>query len=283
MDDVCMVVTFEQPQSLTGVTRLALAPLRDVVSFGLDRSAAWSSVKIRLEDGVAGSTAGSPIDLELVRPFLHPPDPDSAVIFPPSMLFSLVDHPVGWSGLLPAWLRLVEKASNATDILLGIKYAPPAFTDNRLILLAEAAEAYHRRLFPDRGVSAASLRNAEMALASVDERVGEWLRLKLRHATEPSLRARLADLVRLARPAIDALVSRKDPLALEVSRIRNLYAHHGADPTGPEGAEVYLLNQKLEWVLRVNLLRHLGWRSPALETLVSRNEALSQITGRLSG
>lgn len=281
---VTLLITFDEPKSLNAVDRLALSPLRDLLSFGLGQSAGW--IKVVLRSPSRAQAVGPHthlVDMELVRRYLHHSGSEEKLMHPDLMLFSLADFPTGWQGLLERWIPLADEARAALSILLGIRYAPPQYVDIRLGLLLQAAEAYHRARLPSRAVSANSERSLALALAAVPEEVQDWLRLRLRHSTEPSLRVRLGDLIRRAHPAISALVPRRDPLAKRLSDVRHLYAHYGADPRAPEGIELYRLCERLDWVLRINLLCDLGWQASEIEALLGRNREFQHLAGRQNG
>jgi len=180
-----------------------------------------------------------PDEIELVKAYLQPPDVVDDSINPATVLLPLSAHPRGFANLLENWFQLLGRGRASLNILFGLGYALPAFHDNRLVLLLQAAEAYHRSVMPDRRVHPASARN----VASPPD-IADWLRDKVRHATEPSLRLRLSDLRRRAGPAIRPLLGNVSRLAFRLSEIRTLYAHPGAPAEAPDGNELYELSQK---------------------------------------
>ncbi len=282
-EDVYFAVTLEVPADLHKLTEVAIGPLRDLVTFGLDRPVGYKSITLTAPSKT-GLIQGQPqqVDIELVRNFSQPLS-DEGSSNPGTALFLLSDHAGGFQAILDGWFAAIEKAAPSLNILIGIEYGPPTYYDNRLILLLQAAEAYHRASFPDRAVHPVSLKNAKAALTSGPPEIQDWLGAKLRHATEPSLRARLSDLLRRAGPHLRPLIGKRAPLAFRLSRFRNLFSHHGAAPEAPDGPELYELAQKLHWAMKLNLLHDLGFTPTDVSGLVARNQNFQHLVSQLGG
>jgi hypothetical protein len=260
-------VQLAEPSDLRAITERVISPLRDLITFAIDRAQDFKAVHLTAPGVV--QDGGATRWIEFIREYIQPTELPS--LTPQTILFRLPEFASGFESLLKAWLELHSKAGGAINIFFGCMFSPPTFQDNRFLLMAQAAEAYHRVMNPDKAINPASRANRDAAMAAAPAPIREWLDRKLKHALEPSLRARVVDLVRHGEPGIRPLTGTRSALAMQVSQARNLLTHYGASAEGPSGVDAHRLAEKLTWTLRANLLRDVGFTAPDVQLLLQRN------------
>lgn len=130
--------------------------------------------------------------------------------------------------VMPRWCEARERLRAATNMVLGLRYAPASFVENNLLTAVGAAEVLHRRLrIDEKPFPAETFRAMRTAmLAEAPEEHRDRLRGMIRN--DPSLRDRLCALA--ARPdqeAVALLVPDVDRWARMTTRARNDLAHEG--------------------------------------------------------
>jgi hypothetical protein len=269
-------VKSEQPVALHDLQYRVFPALRGLITFACDRPVGIDRVLLRtLSRFHQIGDRQIPVSIEFVRAFIQPPsDHDVELrLTPDQVLFTLPDVTGTFHTLARRWMDISSRYGPALDILTGTMYSQPRYVDNRFLLMTQAAEAYHRLALPEGRVSAESMAHYAAVMAACPGADKEWLTLKLRHATEPSLRARLAQMVRKAKPAVVGVVPPKSDFAKRVSDARNLYTHQGAarGPDAPTNLDVHRLAETLTWTLKLCLLRDIGFTPTQCRQLVERN------------
>jgi len=256
-----------------------LVPLRDLITFATLAPAVVEEVSVQTPLHTVPTTSGGTIEvpMPIFLPLLQPerdlriPPP----LRPDRMLFRFDDWPGTFDDLMRSWWRLRAEQSAAVSILLGLRYAPPRWSDSRALAWAQAFEAYHRIQFRQSSATTQAKERHERVLGSSPKGDRQWLRVRLEHADEPSLRGRVKEVCRRVAAIVDPLLTQHPDFASRLSEIRNLYAHFGALPEtagGASGTELYVLAEVAEWVFLANVLLDLGFKRGKVKELVQRNE-----------
>jgi hypothetical protein len=160
--------------------------------------------------------------------------------------------------VVPRWCETHSRLQAAANMILGLRYAPPAFVENNLLTVAGAAEVLHRELridnppFP-RGEFRA-MRDAMLARVSEEHR--DRFRGAIRN--DPTLHDRLCALA--ARPdqeAIALLMPSVERWASRTTRARNDLTHEGKTPRHSFDELVAVVHVTTVVVV-LNLLHELG-------------------------
>ncbi|NEB11287.1 hypothetical protein G3I32_21015 [Streptomyces coelicoflavus] len=160
--------------------------------------------------------------------------------------------------IMPRWCDMHERLQSATNMVLGLRYAPARYVENNLLTAVGAAEVLHRGFdideppIPSRDFKPMR----EAMLAQVPEEHRERLRGSLRN--DPTLRDRLYALA--ARPdheALSTLVPDVDLWARRTTRARNDLAHEGRTPSH-DLEELMAIVDVTTGVVILNLLNELG-------------------------
>jgi hypothetical protein len=133
--------------------------------------------------------------------------------------------------VVPRWCEARNRLRAATNMILGLRYAPPRYVENNLLTAVGAAEVLHRGLGIDKKPFPAE--DFKKMREAMLEQVPEEHRSRFKEAirNDPTLRNRLCALA--ARPdqgAVALLMPDVDRWARRTARARNDLAHEGRTP-----------------------------------------------------
>lgn len=254
-----------------------LVPFRDLVTLATTVPAVVDEVNLRtpLHTLVLREETHE-LDVSYLHRLLQPEPAlrQAGPLRPDRMLFQLDDWPGSFNELIKSWWQLRTEAAPALNLLLGLSYAPPRWSDTVALTWAQAIEAYHRIRFKGTASVLRAQERHERVIASCSKDDRDWLRVRLEHADEPSLARRISDVATRVRAIVAPVLTQRKRFAGRLSSIRNTYAHFGAveEATGASAAELYDLAQVAQWVLLANVLLDLGFARSKVTELVNRNE-----------
>jgi hypothetical protein len=220
------------------------------------------------------------LDIELSHRLLQPRDEDRELdrLFPDRMLFALADWPNSLSELIRSWLDLRVRHESSLNLLMGLLYAPPRWQATRVLTLAQALEAYHRKQFTQSPAGAAATERKDRVLKALDATGLDandrgWLSQRLELAEEPALWKRVHEAADRVAVILTPLISGVDTFASDLAAVRHTYSHFGAGGSSDEAARRdYSLGRSAYWVLVTNYLLDLGFTSEQTTTLIRRNQ-----------
>lgn len=181
--------------------------------------------------------------------------------------------------VVPRWCEAHDRLQAATNMILGLRYAPASFVENNLLTAVGAAEVLHRGLridekpFPKDEFK----KMREAMLAQVPEEFRARFRGTIRN--DPILQDRLHALA--ARPdqeAIALLIPDVGHWASRTTRARNDLAHEGKTPNHPF-EELIAIVEVTTAVVILNVLHELGLPAERLRKIVQEHPQL-QATSR---
>lgn len=183
--------------------------------------------------------------------------------------------------VLPRWCETHVRLQAATNMILGLRYAPARFVENNLLTAVGAAEALHRNLrIDEKPFSKAEF--TAMRGAMLDQVPSEHReRFKAAIRNDPTLRDRLHALA--ARPdeeAIGQLIPDFDYWAKKTTRARNDLAHEGRTPNH-SFEELVAIVEVTTAVVILNVLQELGLSAERQREIVLTHPKLRH-TARLS-
>lgn len=278
-DTVSIRVAPAEPFSLSVAMREA-SLVQDLISLATHRAA--GVIWLRVE--VAGSESQLPDGRTLPRR-------RADVLFAPAALgkhdAKSVDHrrvfftcdSLPFEEVMPRWCEAHGRLQAATNMILGLRYAPARFVENNLLTAVGAAEVLHRNLridekpFPK--AEFAAMREAMLAQVPDEHRD----RFKEAIRNDPTLRDRLHALA--ARPdqeAIAQLVPDIDHWARMTTRARNDLAHEGRTPNHSI-EELIAIVEVTNAVVILNVLHELGLSAERELEVVRDHPTLRYIAG----
>jgi hypothetical protein len=184
--------------------------------------------------------------------------------------------------VVPRWCEAHGRLQAATNMILGLRYAPASFVENNLLTAVGAAEVLHRGLridekpFPKEEFK--EMRNA--MLAQIPEEHRDRFRGAIRN--DPTLRDRLHALaVRPDQEAIALLMPDVGHWAGRTTRARNDLAHEGRTPNH-SFEELIAIVEVTTAVVILNVLHELGLPAGRQREIVQEHPQL-RATSRTAG
>ncbi|WPB91130.1 ApeA N-terminal domain 1-containing protein [Streptomyces malaysiensis] len=205
---------------------------------------------------------------------------DAKAVDPNRVFFTCASLP--FDEVVPRWCEAHGRLKAATNMILGLRYAPASFVENNLLTAVGAAEALHRGLridekpFPKAEFK--EMRNA--MLAQVPEEHRDRFRGAIRN--DPTLRDRLHALA--ARPdqeAIALIMPDVGHWARRTTRARNDLAHEGSTPNH-SFEELIAIVRVTTAVVILNVLHELGLSAERQREIVQEHPQL-RVTSRTAG
>jgi hypothetical protein len=193
--------------------------------------------------------------VEVLGRRVHTADPDAPAQSVNRFRFTCSDLP--FADALASWMPLAKQCRAAFDVYFGAYYAPPTFTDTRVLFAAIAAESLHGSLHPDATAMPSDefdelTKKVRAALPASADRA----RLKQLFHNRPTLRQRLIELC--DEPASEALVHvvpHTAEWAADVTRSRNGLAHTGG---AADKVDLFGLARSSMAVIALVLMARLG-------------------------
>ncbi|HSW43455.1 MAG TPA: HEPN domain-containing protein [Patescibacteria group bacterium] len=273
---VGFVVDLNESLPLAGWLRSIVHPLRHLMTFSTDR--ANEVRELTFTSYRYDSTFGTPIEVAYARPSSGPqtgPAHDFEFLFNASTLGEKFAPVIG------RWFRIIEEIGPVVDLFLGPRYRPATFVENHFLNVVGSAEAYHRsRLSNALLLTAEHRARVKEVIDSAPEEHRAWLRERLEHSNEPSLRQRLTELHRRTAPIVQLLIGRADEFVGPVVKARNSLTHRGTRRHAPVSSGLDLLRMTEETTLLITacLLLDLGFDDGRAGTSIGRTRRFRLLT-----
>lgn len=280
-DTVNIRVAPAEPFALSAALKAA-SLMQDLIALATHRAA--GVIWLRLE--VAGTESLLPNGQSLPRrraDVLYSPPAlgkhDAKAVDHNGVLFTCDSLP--FEEVVPRWCEAHGRLQAATNMILGLRYAPARFVENNLLTAVGAAEVLHRGL----RIEAKPFSNAEFKamrdamLTQVPEEHRDRFKGAIRN--DPTLRDRLRALA--ARPdeeAIALLMPDLDHWAKRTTRARNDLAHEGRTPNH-SFEELIAIVEVTTAVVILNVLHELGLPAERQREIVQRHPQL-KTTARMA-
>ena len=263
-----------QPCSLSDAMRFTRL-IQDLISLATHRAAGVIWLRLRVPSPEPASAGGRPIqdrDVEVVYRSAKVGDHDGKAVESHRIFFTCDDIP--FEEIIPRWSEVHERLQAASNMILGLRYAPAQYIENNLLTAVGAAEVLHRGLKIDVPPIPAEefIAIREAMLSQVPAERQERVKSTLRN--DPTLRDRLHALA--ARPdteAISRLVPNVDRWATVTTRARNDLAHEGHTPRQSMDELIAIVNVTTAIVI-LNLLNELGLPAERQREIVHNNPQL---------
>lgn len=257
-DTVFVRVVPSQPFSLTDALESA-GSLQDLIALATHRAAGTIWVRLELAEVGSALPADRPALRRNVDVLYTPPalgKHDAKAVDQHCVFFTCASLP--FEAIIPRWSETRGRLLAATNMVLGLRYAPARYVESNLLAAVGAAEVLHRGLRIDERPFPAEvfdeLRNAMLAQVPEEHRG----RFKGSIRNDPTLRDRLSALA--ARPdhaAIGLLMPDVGWWAQRTTRARNDLAHEGRTP-GHSIDELIAIVEVTTAVVILNILNELG-------------------------
>lgn len=261
----------------------AASLIQDLIALATHRAAGviWLQLEVAgtetvLPNGLSSPRRRANVLYSPVAPGKH----DEKGVDPDRVFFTCRELP--FEEVMQRWCEAHGRLQAATNMILGLRYAPARFIENNLLTAVGAAEALHRGLdIDEKPIPEAefkAIRNA--MLDQVPEEHRGRFKAAIRNA--PTLRDRLLALA--ARPdqgAIKQLVPDVDHWAKQTARARNDLAHEGRTPDHSID-ELDAIVGATTAVVILNILHELGLSAERQRQIVREHPQL-RVASRKAG
>ncbi|MGO2661843.1 MAG: HEPN domain-containing protein [Propionibacterium freudenreichii] len=251
-------VTPDQPCTLNDALRFTRL-LQDLVSLATHRAA--GVIWLRLTIPAARSSEDNNFhilnrDVNVLYSPARVGIDNEKEVEPHRVFFTCQDLP--FTTILPRWIELHERLLAASNIILGLRYAPAEYVENNLLTIVSAAEVLHRELKlgkqPIPNEAFKTMRDS--MLDQIPNKHHPRPKGNIRNKS--TLRERLHDIVNLLDPSVVAeLIPDVKTWARNTAIARNSLAHEGKTPGKPPEELMAIVNSTTAILLFV-VLDNLG-------------------------
>lgn len=190
------------------------------------------------------------------------------------MLFTFEDIAHRFESFLKNWFRKAELLKPVYDLYFGTLYNPQMYLQHRFLSLIQAIESYHRRVMKNHELPEQEHnKRIEEVLDAVPEEHKKWLKVKLAHSNEPTLRRRLKEIFDNYPKVVNKFIRDKKSFIQKVVHTRNYLIHYDlkSKKRVAEWEELYHVTQKLKILIEACLLTVLGFSADEIKDLFSRS------------
>lgn len=222
----------KQPWSLCTAQEHVKA-LQDLLSLAMHRACGVLWLRLRMPPEERARPETYPIldrEVDVYSQYTVTGDSTAKAVEQRAVLFTCRDLP--FAEVVPRWLEVRRDCEAASNMVLGLRYAPARYIEGQLLTAVGAAEVMHRALklgkppIPDEEFKA--LREALLEHVPQDRR--KWFKETLGR-NDPTLRERLRSLAGLPdHEAMERLVPDVEQWAKVATQARNDLAHEGKTP-----------------------------------------------------
>ncbi|MCS7216042.1 MAG: hypothetical protein NZ826_07875 [Thermodesulfovibrio sp.] len=214
-----------------------------------------------------------PVKIFQISPYL-PRQPKT--ISPYNMFLPFKDISDVFRDVIKAWFGKMEQLEPVYDLYFGAFYNPHIYLQHQFSNLIQAVEAYHRRTMKNYELPEEEhAKRLEEIIKATPSEHKEWLKNKLAYSNEPTLRRRLKDIFGMLGILSKEIYSDEDQFISKVVDTRNYLTHHDEKlkEKAAQGQELYDLAKELEKLLKMCMLKELGFDQDQIKTLIYRNSA----------
>ena len=204
----------------------------------------------------------------------------SKKLHPFDMLFSFGDISDNFEKYLSNWFVKSKVLQPVYDLYFGTLYNPSMYLQHKFLSLIQAIESYHRRVYGGKYLSNNDYIPTREALLKVvcqkisDDDFRKSLKEKLKYLNEFSLQKRLKEILKKCGDVINFLIHDNEEFIEDVKNTRNFLTHYdkNIERKAKSGQELYMLVQKMKFVLEICFLIELEMSVETIKALVSRNQ-----------
>ncbi|MEM2888041.1 MAG: hypothetical protein QXI71_02715 [Candidatus Bathyarchaeia archaeon] len=195
-------------------------------------------------------------------------------ISPYNMFLPFKDISDVFVDVIKAWFGKIEQLEPVYDLYFGTLYNPRMYLQHQFLNLIQAVEAYHRRTMKNYELPEEEhAKRLEETIKATPSEHKEWLKNKLAYSNEPTLRRRLKDIFEmLSISAKEEFCPDEDHFISKVVDTRNYLTHYDEKlkEKAAQGQELYDLAKKLEKLLKMCILKELGFAQDKIKKLIHK-------------
>ena len=214
--------------------------------------------------------------IKVIARFIYEKDNEENQVSP-IIIFSLKDIENEFSLYIQKWLNITDEIKHICNIYFGLKYNKSiGFTESYFLFMSQAVESYHRVKKNNLSIPLeAHQKRLKEIYDTIPENYLDWLKEKLAHSNELTLKDRLEQLITIHKGIIQPFLHDENNINNFIKRVRNTrnyYTHYNQSLNGKyaQGSELFRLAQVLSFLLLACLLSELGCTNERCVELVSR-------------
>ncbi len=199
-------------------------------------------------------------------------------LHPFDMFFSFGDIASEFEKCLRNWFSKADVLEPVYDLYFATLYSASMYLQHEFLSLIQAMESYHRRVYSGKYVSDDEYKPMYETLIKgvpqgIEESFKASLKKRLEHLNEFSLRRRLKEVLEKYGDAIKLVISDNETLIDDVVNTRNFLTHYdkSIEKKAKKGHELYILTQRIKFILETCFLIELGVPLDKIKILISRN------------
>jgi len=205
------------------------------------------------------------------------------------MIFRFHDVEETFKEIIGCWLSAYEDISPTLNLYFSATTGGYRYLEGKFLALAQGLENLSREKHPGRHMQKARFKELVNDLIShcpetieeiVEEeerdKAKEWLRKRLTHANEPSLRQRIRKLVEPFEDYFGKPEERENLIA-KIVHTRNYYTHYSSgleDKAAHGGTELLELCHKMEAIFQLNFMKLIGFSDAKVTSVLNRSYKL---------
>jgi hypothetical protein len=270
-------IVSEEPLDLKDLIRLTYR-LNNFLCLAIDEIVSLTEVKVRspsVTQEIKGKVYEPDIDV------YYSSQPQSSIelkVKPHHMLFQYQHISDRLDEVLILWLAKYEFLEPVFNLYFAAVSNRNLYLENRFLALIPGLETLHRRtnkktVMPEEEFKAC----VTAVMSAVNGNRQDWLMSRLEYANEPSLRARLKDLITPFKSFLGNSERRKALIDKTVNT-RNYLTHWDSSlqHKSASGHELLVLTQKLRALFELQFLHQLGFPEETIGTLVNDSHRLKR-------
>lgn len=202
-----------------------------------------------------------------------------------NILFFLKDIEISLDRLLDLWLTFHKDYSVVCNLFFSTRRRPQPYLSGRFLVVAQAAEIFHRIKFPATAFPAEEFKKRKKAIVqSTPDEYREWLKQQLAWSNELSLKQRIQKLYEYTASVTHLLIINPEAFIVRVRDTRNYYTHYSSTlrQKAADHEELHWLTEVLRYMLTACLLYEIGFSVKKVEELFKRNESFQFACRELS-
>ena len=272
--------------SLTEWLSRCVKPLQYLLSLAIDRPTSVQNLSVVVEVEKDESSKANPAKTPL-RVIYQPVSnvEQETRLADSDTLFLLKDTEMVFGDLIAKWFALYDSYNIVCDLYFSARHSPRPFLSGRFLVLAQAAEIFHRQRFPGGALLKDEFKQRRKEIVdSVPEALQGWTKEKLTWSNELTLKERIKKLYDHTARVMNHLVDDRDSFVKLVGDTRNYYTHFGSglQKRAAEGEELHYLAEALRYMLAACLLLELGFTEDRIEELFLRNRRFQHLCKGIS-
>jgi hypothetical protein len=276
-----VIVSCEPALSEEEINQRFIYPLQNLMTFVCDQPQEVEEVSLWREDILAPIRENPEIRLIGARVFPEADSEKTESMHPHKLLFTLAEIEGGFAPFMQRWLGLMTKYSEACNIFFGIQYGPPAYLDFSFLGVIESLCLYYTRR--EDGIAHRNQEDRRLTevlgkLAPVD---ADWVRSHIWARPFPPLQDILAKLLGEHAEMMNPLLrTDRQGFIADVITTVNYILRRDAEVglVASHGAELYWLEAKLRILLKLCLLRELGFSIENIRSFLVKNDVYQHLS-----